>query len=283
MAGLIDYAGLFPPASLDMLSAVRRYREYLAGEDCWALGKFIVPAARLQEFSAAFNEVCCDEREPVWQLSILGSADSAGDQAAVENLNQGAFSIDAVEIKAASPAEVDRILSHSHPVTAIYVEFPAAEATGVLSSLARSGTRAKLRTGGVTPDAIPSIETVAGFLAACARANVAFKATAGLHHAVRGAHPLTYEPQSPRATMHGFVNLFLSAVLARRGEDLRATTSTLAITDAASFGFNDDTVRWLTFDAGVNEIQTTRREFAISYGSCSFTEPLAEAKALQWL
>ena len=45
MADLVDYAGLFPPAGLDMFSAVRRYRGYLTGEDHWALGKFVVPAA----------------------------------------------------------------------------------------------------------------------------------------------------------------------------------------------------------------------------------------------
>ena len=86
MSSLIDYAGLFPPASLDMMSAVRRYREYLTHEDRWILGKFVVPAARLKEFSAAFNEVCCGEREPIWRLSVLLSGDRASDEEAMEGL-----------------------------------------------------------------------------------------------------------------------------------------------------------------------------------------------------
>jgi hypothetical protein len=89
MAGLVDYAGLFPPAGLGMLEAVRRYREYLAGPDRWALGRFVVPAARLAEFGAAFEEVCCGEREPVWGLSVLGSGDAARDAEAIGGLARG--------------------------------------------------------------------------------------------------------------------------------------------------------------------------------------------------
>ena len=49
LAGLIDYAGLFPPASLDMAEAARNYEAYRAGPHSWALGRFIVPSARLNE------------------------------------------------------------------------------------------------------------------------------------------------------------------------------------------------------------------------------------------
>ena len=55
MTGLIDYAGLFPPASLDMETAVRNYRSYLHGEHAWMLGHFVLPANRLREFSDAFR------------------------------------------------------------------------------------------------------------------------------------------------------------------------------------------------------------------------------------
>ena len=49
--GLIDYAGLFPPAALAMDDAVGRYaRPTGAGRDAWMLGRFIVPASRLGEF-----------------------------------------------------------------------------------------------------------------------------------------------------------------------------------------------------------------------------------------
>jgi hypothetical protein len=279
MAGLVDYAGLFPPASLDMMGAVRRYGEYLMGDDREALGRFVVPAARLEEFATAFNEVCCEEREPIWQLSVLKS----GEEISLDGLTPGAVLIDSVEMKAAGAAQAERMLAEFESGPAAYVEFAPAEAAAMLPVLTRFAARAKIRTGGVTADAFPSIEAVADFLVACARAKVPFKATAGLHHAVRGGYKLTYEAQSARATMHGFVNVFLAAVLAWRGEDKRALMETLALADASAFAFGEESVRWLRFDAGVDEIEAARREFAVSYGSCSLTEPVAEVKALGWL
>ena len=283
MRGLVDYAGLFPPASLDMVSAARRYRAYLTGEDRWALGRFVVPSGRLAEFSAAFNEVCCGEREPVWKLSVLSSGDAAKDSAAMDGLTRGAVAVDCVEMKAAYAEQAEALLRDFQGGPPVFVEFDAGRAASMLPVLARFGARAKIRTGGVTVEAFPSVDVVAEFLAACARAKVAFKATAGLHHAVRGSYRLTYEAGSTRATMHGFVNVFLAAVLAWRGMEARALTATLEGKNASAFVFGEDNVRWLGFDAGVDEIEAVRREFAISYGSCSFSEPVEEAKALEWL
>lgn len=296
MTGLVDYAGLFPPAGLDMFTAVRRYRGYLTGEDRWALGKFVVPAGRLTEFVAAFNEVCCGEREPVWSVSVLASGDIhptdkdlsvgtpwARDAAAMEELEQGAFSIDSVEMKAPTAAQAKELLSAAGNASRAFVEFALSEVAAMLPVLARFGAHAKIRTGGVTAEAFPSVEAVAEFLVACAREKVAFKATAGLHHAVRGSYALTYDAARVRATMHGFVNVFLAAVLAWRGEEVRRLADTLREERASEFVFDEDSVRWHGFDAGVDEIQAVRREFAMSYGSCSFTEPMEEAKANGWL
>lgn len=282
MTGLVDYAGLFPPAALDMVSAVRRYREYLMGEDRWALGRFVVPARRLGEFSAAFEEVCCGEREPVWPLSVLGSGDAPRDAVAMENFACGAASLDWVEVKAATGAQAEQFLKNLQPGPMAYVEFEAGRPIS-LPSLKKFGARAKIRTGGIVAEAFPSSEEVAKFLAACARAKVAFKATAGLHHAVRGAYRLTYEPESARATMHGFVNVFLAALLAYWGAGARELIDTLNEEDASAFAFAEGSVRWRGFEAGTAEIEAMRRSFAISFGSCSFSEPVEEAKALGWL
>jgi hypothetical protein len=278
MTGLVDYAGLFPPASLDMTSAVRRYREDLSGEDSWALGRFVVPAMRLNEFSAVFNEVCCGEHEPVWPLSVLASGNTASDEEAMDALVRGPFIIDSLEMKAGSAVQAEPLLKDLRVRRVTYVEFAQGNTPAALTLLARFGARAKIRTGGLTVESVPSTEEVSKFLVACARAKVAFKATAGLHHAVRGVYRLTYERESKRAMMHGFVNVFLAAVLAYRGEDAQALIETLNEKEASAFVFGDDNVRWHRFDAGVDEIEAVRREFAISYGSCSFSEPLEEAR-----
>ncbi len=52
---LIDYAGLFPPASLPMKDAVRNYLDYDAGGQAWMLGRFIVSVDRLPEFEQVFE------------------------------------------------------------------------------------------------------------------------------------------------------------------------------------------------------------------------------------
>src|SRR5919107_1312328 len=49
----IDYAGLFPPAQLDMPGAVAEYAAYLDSPHRWALGRFVVPAARLADLADA--------------------------------------------------------------------------------------------------------------------------------------------------------------------------------------------------------------------------------------
>jgi hypothetical protein len=55
--GLIDYAGLFPPAGLDMPTSARNYVSYRSGRYAWVLGRLIIPVARLIEFNAALIEV----------------------------------------------------------------------------------------------------------------------------------------------------------------------------------------------------------------------------------
>src|SRR6185436_5365584 len=73
LQSLIDYAGLFPPAGLDMETSVRNYARYRSGEDRWALGKFIVPASRLAEFERTASPHV-DPANP-WPLSVLGGSD----------------------------------------------------------------------------------------------------------------------------------------------------------------------------------------------------------------
>ena len=53
---VVDYAGLFPPAGLDMRAAVGNYARYAAGPWAWALGRFIVPVSRLEELERAHKE-----------------------------------------------------------------------------------------------------------------------------------------------------------------------------------------------------------------------------------
>ena len=283
MSGMIDYAGLFPPAALDMRAAVRNYADYISGDDSWALGGLVVPAARLAEFSDVFNDVCCGEREKTWLLSVLGSDDPADNVTRISGFTQGATLIDAVEMKAATPQEAENLISRLPDGLIAYIEFPPAKVDEMLPLLARSGVRAKVRMGGLTPGAIPDSAAVAQFLIACADAQVPFKATAGLHHAIRDNYPLTYDADSPSATMHGFVNVFLAAALAWIGKDEQAVLATLEEESPKEFRFTEDNVCWHKNALTTIQIGTMRRDFGIDFGSCSFEEPIEEVKALGWL
>jgi hypothetical protein len=144
------------------------------------------------------------------------------------------------------------------------------------------GTRAaaKVRTGGVTPDAIPASSDVLRFLRSCSRHRIPFKATAGLHHAIRAEQPLTYESLPPRAEMFGYLNVFLAAAFLEGGAADDEVLAILDEKDANAFHFDDAGVSWSRRTVGREQLDRVRKNFALSYGSCSFTEPVGEARQL---
>ncbi len=142
---------------------------------------------------------------------------------------------------------------------------------------------AKIRTGGLTPDAIPPPEEIADFLHSAAARHIPFKATAGLHHPIRSLRPLTYSADSPRAIVHGFVNVFVAAAFAWLGAEPRILVAILDESDASAFQFLDGEMLWRPFGMGTAQIAEARRDFAHNFGSCSFEEPIAGLKELGWL
>ncbi len=283
LARIVDYAGLFPPAALDMETAVRHYQRCLAGDDAWMVGSFVVPASRLGEFAQVFDRVCCDEQENPWTLSVVCTAERPEEVRAVEEFQEGALFIASLECKAADARSAAAALAALPPSRVRYVEFPPQRAAEVLPVLEAGGARAKLRTGGLTPELIPGPEAVARFLLACAQAGVAFKATAGLHHPLRGLHALTAEAAGPRATMHGFLNVFLAAALAHFGAGEAALLKTLSESSPAAFRLDDDVISWHEQELISDQLEQVRRHFAISFGSCSFAEPVRDLKEMRWL
>ncbi len=51
LGGLIDYAGLFPPAKLEMNAALENYARDSVGTCAFALGRFICLVTRLEELT----------------------------------------------------------------------------------------------------------------------------------------------------------------------------------------------------------------------------------------
>lgn len=297
LSDLIDYAGLFPPAGLDMQTAVANYARYLRSEHAWMLGRFVLPAARLAEFEQAMPE----KQPQPWRLSVLLGPKLEDDNVAVREFGPRCSKlavIDCVETKVASIDQIEKLHRMIGSSITIYYETPLTpEFSKLLDAIKNANGRAKLRTGGVTVDAFPSSEAITNLLVECARRELPFKATAGLHHPIRCVKPLTYEPSAPTGTMHGFLNLFLVAIscygesepdrelisglLGAEDPDLRFDDQCASI--AATIHADESLREHGRTEIPTHVLRVARQNFAISFGSCSFEEPIADLQALNLL
>jgi hypothetical protein len=230
LSGLVDHAALFPPASMSMPEALAEDARVRDGDTGWIVRRFVVPASRLGELG-----------EADLPLSVVLDSAYGGDDARVE----------AVEAPPGTePGEAAGLAAEA------YVELPAD-----LERLAGLGVRAKVRCGGAV---VPSVEELAGVVRSCRELGLVFKATAGLHHAVR------------RDGEHGFVNLVAACVFGAEEE-------ALADEDADAFGLDAEAFRWRDRSAGAEELVRVRAELWSGFGSCSVAEPVDELRTLRIL
>ena len=296
MNELVDYAGLFPPASLEMEPTVRNYAGYRESHAAPMLGRLIVPVSRFEEFDRAAADLLppvpdaesADEDPDPWVISALVS--SAADVEAVErdleaidafndrhaSEGGGAAIVDTIELAAPDGDSIDAVLDLLDDDIYPYFELDwRNDVRGSIAAIAGLDAAAKIRTGGVTADAHPGVEPLAAFIEACRNAEVPFKATAGLHHPVRA------EQASVGAKQFGFLNVFLGALLFHAGRiDGAGLRDVLAEEDPAAFIADNNTMGWRMSRVGVPEILEIRSRFAHAFGSCSFTEPLDDLVTL---
>jgi hypothetical protein len=279
MAGAVDYAGLFPPAQLPLADALAEYRRALAGADAWMLGRFIVPAVQLSALADAVVRDAHDGRG--WTVSAIVREHMDEDAAAVQAFNQRAahlhVRVDTIECRPSSSDSITWLAKTFSPAFTVHVEVGVGPtARDDLRVVARHQLRAKVRTGGLAPDAFPPPASLVAFIESARDVGVPFKATAGLHHAMRGAYPLSDEIGAQSATMHGFVNLMLAT--ATIGERFATTTAAalLTRTDHSALVFDDERVRWGDVELSIDAIGRMREAQCVSFGACSFREPADE-------
>ncbi|MCZ6765315.1 MAG: hypothetical protein O7D32_00140 [bacterium] len=277
--GTVDYAGLFPPAGLDMVRSVENYRRYMDDACAWMLGRFVVPVARLGEF----KETLSGTSAAPWRLSVLIGENPEADAreiAAFNRQNANAV-IDSAEARAAGVNEIERIAGVVPAGIACFVELaPEAGLGASVAALARLGLNAKIRTGGVTPDMIPDTAAVASFIATCRDHDVPFKATAGLHHPIRAVHKLTYEPDSVSGKMLGFLNVFVATALAQEGSSEDTIRKMIGEEDADAIDVTEESITWCGTRLGADAIRKARDRGIRSFGSCSFEEPVRDLKGM---
>jgi len=280
--GTVDYAGLFPPADLGMDRSVKNYRRYLDDSCAWMLGRFVLPVARLAEFEDVLEGVGAGDAP--WHLSALIGGDPEADARAIAEFNDRRDDavIDSAEVKAADVDQIERIAAVVPPGVACFVELAADSGLDSnVAALAHLGLNAKIRTGGITPDMIPSTESVASFIATCRDHAVPYKATAGLHHPLRAVHELTYESGSPSAKMLGFLNVFVAGVLAHEQSSEDTIRKMIDEEDAGAIDVTDESITWRGMRLGEDTIREARERGIRSFGSCSFEEPVDDLKGMQ--
>ena len=277
LAGLIDYAGLYPPAALDMGAAARSYLDYSNSKHASALGRFIVDLNRLTALRAVAGDSLLDLR-----LSVICPVNAEWETLPAF-IDEG-FPIESIEIKTDQPSDIDRISRRIPSAVTAYFEVPAhVDGVKALDAISAARGRVKLRMGGVVAEAFPSAEVVAGMLKALSDRGLSFKATAGLHHPIRSRHPFTCAPDSPAGTMHGFVNLLCAAALIHCDGDSKDARHVLDEESQSAWQVGAETVGWRSFQWRADQLREVRQRFFISFGSCSFVEPMNDLEALGWL
>ncbi len=283
---IVDYAGLFPPSGLKMPDAVTNYAAYRNSNYGWMLGRFVVPVKRLNEFLETAKEFTSrDDNGGAWHLSVLAGEDineTVRLIAAFNAENKPHIICDALEVKADSTQQIEKIASAVPPNIETFFELPLDDnLADMVSTLAIKKQSAKIRTGGVTPEAFPAAREIIRFVQTCLAANVPFKATAGLHHPLRCFKPLTYESDAPSGMMNGFLNMFLMTGFARAGFRTNILEELLEDEFDGGFEFKENGVRWRQeYFLNNSQLYNLRQKGIISFGSCSFEEPVEDLREI---
>jgi hypothetical protein len=306
LTGVVDYAGLFPPAQLPLDHAIRNFAAYREQPESWMLGRFICPAARLAELSPFVDELF--RTGPPLVVSGLGRGgkDVAGfrdglrqdvnDIAEFRRKHKDRVTVQVYEsrlpadvpagdltellLSAAGLTDPDSpngIMPYYEATTSD--DWPAVTQaiTAVGKAMKRSEPVAgfKVRCGGLEPSAFPSPAKVALAITMTRTAGIPLKCTAGLHH------PIRHHNAGVGAMMHGFLNVFVAGVLATaRGLDGAEVREIVEDEDPGNFVFTHDGLRWRNYRASLTEIELAWRTAMISFGSCSFDEPRDDLRAL---
>jgi hypothetical protein len=301
LAGLFDYAGLFPPASLPLEATLANHARYCASRDGWMLGRLVVPAAQLDALSTLAPEhLPVGDGAIPWRISALGGPDPQADLAHVQAFNDrhavtghGAAIVDTMEARVSSADDIRALAVWATRGFEVYCEVPLGDDLDrVLDAVAHAGLHAKVRTGGTTPASIPACADLAAFLCGCVARGVVAKATAGLHHAITAEHPLWPSSDAPSAMMLGYLNVVLAAGIAEgagraaaQSPDVCATVAHLLSVTSVPTWRGHEQVDWSgphgsIIEGPLEPFAISGRALIRSIGTCSFEEPVADARRI---
>lgn len=281
LEGVVDYAGLFPPAKLPLSQAIDEYLRFSQGGDAWFVDRFACGVGKLGDLAAALVK---RKDEPFLPVSVIGVAQTdprewkngleqdAAEMAKFEEAADGLGEVQAYEIRVPDhqdlAARAGELLQFRN--IDLFVELPWG--AGMLDSLAALTdlelVSAKVRTGGLRASDFPSSAELAEFVQQCAQLDLSFKLTAGLHHPLPTTDPAT------GAKMHGFWNLLCATALTLSGDlSRREMEMILEETSPKAFVIRRESLVWRDHKATMEDLENARTLFT-AFGSCSVAEPL---------
>jgi hypothetical protein len=298
---LIDYAGLFPPANLALESAINNYANYKNSDESWMLGPFVLPVSMLKQLDLHIH-LFSNERPLT--LSVVGGKSSSKTEcnnqfredcnqiSAFINQYRNRVKVEMLEIPL--PPDVpslDLLEEIANGASSFKVNVfcevllsrdwknhvsETLDAIASHNSSKETWIGVKLRTGGIKAEMFPSSEKVAFVIASCRDRNLPIKFTAGLHH------PIRMYREEVKTHMHGFLNIFMAGMLAyTQNLGLKRIEEILSDENASSFSFHKDRLGWEDLNVTSQEIQKLRKKSLLSFGSCSFDEPITELMELK--
>jgi hypothetical protein len=286
---------MFPPCSLGLDQALRNQAKYVRSPDASMLGAFVLSTEQFDATRQLLGQF--DSQHPL-RVAALGPKTANADAflEAVEEADAAIRALSRHNVDLVSISHLEMFLPDGVDIALLqdvrsilgdlpaFWEAPPDRAEQTIALLARFNSDAdlatfgyKLRTGGVTADAFPTAMQIAKALVTPATHQLPIKFTAGLHH------PLRQYRDEVQTKMHGFLNVLGAAVLAAEHRwDAHQTSIMLEDENVDSFSFTDDFFAWREWRIDTKRLQY-RREFVVSFGSCSFDEPRDDLRALKLL
>lgn len=293
LTGIIDYAGIYPPAKLPFEESLRNYVDYSVSAFHWLVGSFVCPVDKLAELKAREHEYAKLEKLPIALIGRGGSnpeeltTHCLEDYEIFDSLRSSQWEAHSYEFKissdlagSASLTEALNEAAEGCPASKVFCEIPIIELTrdqidsAIKSISITKRTFVKFRLGGANAQAFPDTETLAGAIESAASAGIGVKFTAGLHH------PFYHMDKLLNVRMHGFLNVFCAAVLAKaHALESQTIEAILMEMDRGEFCFDDDGIKVGNIGANIAQIHSGRA-FAVGFGSCSVMEPIEDLQNL---
>lgn len=290
-AALIDYAGLFPPASLGMADAVATYRRARKSRTRWVAGRFLCQASRLEELAGVLMATFTIGEDP-WEIGVVFDMDHGRAASLAQTFHaemQPAAVIASAEAKPAGRTAMSfstlvDTLASIQPEAVTFIEVfrpgPFEDQIEAIAVALRQRGRVggvKLRCGGADASMFPDSETVSLFILSATDAKLPFKATAGLHRPVR------YFDAGLGVWHHGFINILVAAAGAEAGHSIEMLTDIIDETDTGAFKVSTAFVTWRDLSIPGPAMRRVRTQGFVGYGSCDFFEPIEALESLSFL